>query len=1110
MQIGSYRLSSPLDPHSTGAAFHAVASDGTDVEIRLLDRLAGEPGGIAALERRLRLIALADVPGILQPIEYNLRGDQPFIALPLTIAAAPPAPVYSMGVLADALAFAHRVGLTFGAPGRQYLRRSAGKYLFDLTDTAGFPTGEDLVDPANDVARFAEIFLQAPDRPPDWDLKLRRLTGDVADRPMAAELPDLFRPAALDRTADVKDMGGTMVQQVEPMHLRPPKVGDRLGRFLLQEKLGEGTMGIVFKAEDPGDGSTVAIKVLRTGAATEKTYRRFVREGRILASLDSPFVTRLVEANTDGDRCFLALEFVPGASLGDRLKEVKNYDEATALRLMADASRGLAAAHAIGLVHRDIKPDNLLVTTDEDGSLHAKVTDFGLARSIRPEDSLELTRQGAAIGTPLYMAPEQFSSASVDARADVYGLGATLFHLISGRTPFMADGLAQLAAAVAMQEAPPLHKLAPGTSNSTSTLVAKCLSKDPAQRPVDGAAVAREIERIQGGEVTELTTHPRTPAGPHSIVEYVHTWELVSPPAKLWPMVSNTERLNKAIGLPSVQYSLRHDPGRGPRRFARARVVGMSMEWEEHPFEWIEGRRMGVLREFHKGPLLWYTSVVELNPLPTGGTLLKHTLRGVPRGILGKIAGWFEMKIKARRTLGKVYHRIDHLLTLPKPTPADDGFEQPSQLPSSRQARVDLGVERLVAMGCPPDSSDLLGLFLSNAADQEVARVRPIALARRFGLNEAGMIETCLRAVGAGLLQLQWDVICPICRIPSGRKDTLRELKDHENCPTCDSDFRSDFATSVELVFGVHPDIRPVQAGTYCAGGPSHSPHVVAQARLAPREELELQLSLTPGSYRLRGPQLPWKVDFRVIEGAVGRRWEPDLKAQQAPAGPTMAPNGQVVVLRNRQDVELVLRVERSAARDDALTAARATAIPAFRELFPGELLSPGQLAPASTVSLVVIQVSEADEWYKRLGEAEAFRQFRAAFLAIEDRVKLEGGAVVKAVGDGLEAAFGDVTAAVRTVLGLRKLMASGDATREVALKVGVNRGLALIATVNDRLDYFGQTARTAHRLADTAKEWQALLAVAAAADVEITNLLRDRVVQLADTPTGLAYRVEL
>ncbi len=118
-----------------------------------------------------------------------------------------------------------------------------------------------------------------------------------------------------------------------------------------------------------------------------------------------------------------------------------------------------------------------------------------------------------------------------------------------------------------------------------------------------------------------------------------------------------------------------------------------------------------------------------------------------------------------------------------------------------------------------------------------------------------------------------WDILCPMCRISSGIVETLRALKEHGHCEACQVDFDLDFARSVEMIFRIHPEIRGAETGIYCIGGPAHSPHVVAQVRVAAGERVDLELTLTEGAYRVRGPQLPYAIEFQVEPGAFLTRW---------------------------------------------------------------------------------------------------------------------------------------------------------------------------------------------------------------------------------------------
>jgi class 3 adenylate cyclase len=393
-----------------------------------------------------------------------------------------------------------------------------------------------------------------------------------------------------------------------------------------------------------------------------------------------------------------------------------------------------------------------------------------------------------------------------------------------------------------------------------------------------------------------------------------------------------------------------------------------------------------------------------------------------------------------------------------------------------------------------PAVTERLGEFLAHAPAQEVARIRPLALARRWGLPAEMVVAACLHGARAGLLVLLWDLLCPICRIPSEIKDTLRALRDHGHCPACSLDFPLDFGQSVELIFRVHSEIRETDLATYCIGGPAHSPHVVAQVRVSPSERIELDLALPEGAYRLCGPQLPYALDFRVLSAAPTRHWELSLDRAPGPELPrVLRAGGQVLALTNPHSAELLVRVERAAPRDDALTAARAASLALFRELFPDEVLSSGQLVNVATITLLVTILDGAVDLYDRLGDARAFALLHEHFRRLDDCVRREGGALLKTVGDGAVAAFAEAAAAVRAAVAVPDLLPPEALATGLRPGAAVHRGAALAATINDHLDYFGATVNQAMELRHLARGGEVLLTDAVAADPDVAALLHER-----------------
>jgi len=279
-----------------------------------------------------------------------------------------------------------------------------------------------------------------------------------------------------------------------------PKV---IGGFELVAKLGQGGMGAVFQARQVSMDRLVALKVLPPALARNRNYiERFQREARASVLIAHPNLVQGVDAGQDADSglWYFAMEFVPGETLRTVMRRDGKFAEQRALTIARDVAAGLAAAHHAGMVHRDIKPDNVMITPD--GS--AKILDLGLAK--HEDDDSELTQTGASIGTPLYMAPEQARGDldQLDATTDLYALGATLFHLIAGRPPFEGPTSAVILSQHLTAPAPALDQVAPGTSAATAALIARLLAKDQAKRPASGDVVVAAIEDILAGRTPAL------------------------------------------------------------------------------------------------------------------------------------------------------------------------------------------------------------------------------------------------------------------------------------------------------------------------------------------------------------------------------------------------------------------------------------------------------------------------------------------------------------------------------------------------------------------------------------------------------------------------------
>ncbi len=273
---------------------------------------------------------------------------------------------------------------------------------------------------------------------------------------------------------------------------QPDELG-RLGGYRILEVMGVGGMGLVFRAEDPKLERMVALKVMKpTIAASKSAKDRFLREAKATAALDHHNIVQIFQVGEDRGVPYIAMQYLRGESLQTRLSRDKQLAQADVLRIGREVADGLQVAHDRGLIHRDIKPDNIWLDAKTGAG---KLLDFGLARAAA--DNAGLTQDGTVLGTPRYMSPEQSLGQTVDFRCDLFSLGSVLYHLAAGRPAFDGSNLTATLIAVAQANPQSIDKLAPKLHPELSRLIMRLLAKDRDQRPQSAAEVSRAIADIE-------------------------------------------------------------------------------------------------------------------------------------------------------------------------------------------------------------------------------------------------------------------------------------------------------------------------------------------------------------------------------------------------------------------------------------------------------------------------------------------------------------------------------------------------------------------------------------------------------------------------------------
>lgn len=305
------------------------------------------------------------------------------------------------------------------------------------------------------------------------------------------------------------------------------KALEKVGDYDLLAKVGEGAAGAVYKARHRATGQIVAIKIVNQDVAEDAVLlKRFEREFSTTQRLDHPNIVRTLACDLKGNPPYLVMEFIDGENLGDIIERRGALPEAEASAIIAQIAAALQEAHAHGIYHRDVKPDNILVAVDG----QAKLTDLGIAKDLQTE--CDLTNAGRGLGTPHFMAPEQFANAkNVDGRCDVYALGATLYMMVTGVMPFFTKGpLLEVFKKKARNQYTPPRELKPNLSDRMVEIINRAMNAEIGARLPSCEAfiiqlTGKKPERLRNGEKPSATPGPdKAPVQTERRAEVHYAW----------------------------------------------------------------------------------------------------------------------------------------------------------------------------------------------------------------------------------------------------------------------------------------------------------------------------------------------------------------------------------------------------------------------------------------------------------------------------------------------------------------------------------------------------------------------------------------------------------
>ncbi len=554
------------------------------------------------------------------------------------------------------------------------------------------------------------------------------------------------------------------------------------------------------------------------------------------------------------------------------------------------------------------------------------------------------------------------------------------------------------------------------------------------------------------------------------------------PLAAVWTAMADTSRYNAAAALPRQIVTEVPQPDGGVRFIGRAKLGPFALEWEHLPCNWVRERWFEHRRRFSVGPLAAMDARFTMTAVGEG-CRGDYWLEAVPRGLLGRLvmAGGFLRG--AGRTFGRLAAQADRFATGAQALP----FLAPSPpLPPEARARLEQITAQLRHSPYAHGLAQHLAAHVAETLETEVERMRPLVLARLWGVPERHAIEACLEATRLGMLELHWDLLCPRCRGAKATAASLDQLPTGAHCGTCNIDYGRDFARNVELTFRPTSAIRPIETGEFCLLGPMSVPHIWAHLTLEPGEERTVAFAAPAGPYRLRtleaGPEAEIEHD--------GEHFPAVLLAPDTVAAGAAGPAGEVT-LRNATARRRTVVIERRDWMRDALTADRVATLQAFRDLFSDEVLRPGDEVAIRRVTLLFSDLKGSTALYDAIGDAAAYHLVREHFAYLAGIVREHDGAIVKTIGDAVMAAFHDPLQGLRAAIAMQARVAAFNAANRapVVLKLGLHDGPCIAVNLNNRLDYFGGTVNLAARLQDQSRGGDLvvsmpLAAMAGAADI--------------------------
>lgn len=581
-------------------------------------------------------------------------------------------------------------------------------------------------------------------------------------------------------------------------------------------------------------------------------------------------------------------------------------------------------------------------------------------------------------------------------------------------------------------------------------------------------------------------------------IKYYWTWQLKSQPQEIWQYIADTHRLNQAVGTPVMDVTEVPLETGGSDLMAKGSKYGITVSWDEYPFDWVQNRWYKATRNFKSGPLGHTSVYINLTPRHEG-TWCQVEIEIQPANIIGYPATIFQVGWQWRQAYDRVVKQIDASIQNTHVRPFNLKI---TRLSGAAKARLERLVAELIKLGHTPNMIDYLTTLLTTEADTNLTRIRPYALANQWNTLRRETLELCLSAAKIGLLNMNWDLMCPLCRGDKFTANTLDQIPKGVHCPTCNFDFTANFSRNIELTFKPHPQIRPIYDRIYCTGGPMLTPHILIHQKLSPGEERTVTINLEPGRYRLR-TQRPEVINWLTVkpDETAGNQLHIISNGDELTLDKPHLSSGEITItMTNETRINQRFYLEYGEWYTNAVTAAEVTTLQHFRDLFSDAVLHPGEEIGIQGMSILFSDLVGSTAMYNRIGDAPSYALVREQFSFLQRIVRRFDGGIVKTIGDAIMGAFVNPVRALSASLAIQAQI--NDFNKQypetpIAIKLGLHHGPCIAVTLNGRLDYFGTTVNMAARLEGQSRGGDIVISEAIYKDPGVKALLSSKSVEI-------------